>query len=174
MLDQQVDISNRIVTDLLDFTRVRAPSRAKVDLNNLVKDSLSWVTVPETIAVVPDLDGNSPQVFVDAEQVGRGFANIISNAIQAMPGKGELRISTGVDDSYAWVNFADTGCGIPEENLKKIFEPLFTTKPKGIGLGLAITKRLFEQNKGQIAVASQVGKGTAFTVKFLMYQKEAI
>lgn len=174
LLDQQVDVSNRIVTDLLDFTRVRVPSRARVDLNNLVKDSLSWIAVPESIAVMRGLDGNSPQVFVDAEQVSRGFVNIISNAVQAMPGKGELKINTGADGSYAWVSFADTGCGISEENLKKLFEPLFTTKPKGIGLGLAITRRLVEQNEGQISVASQVNKGTTFTVKLPLHQKEVV
>ena len=79
--------------------------------------------------------------------------------------KGELQIDTGLEDGYAWSRFEDTGCGIPDENLEKIFEPLFTTKPKGIGLGLAITKRLVEQNGGKIEVASQTGKGTTFTVK---------
>ena len=115
--------------------------------------------------VKKSLDGDSPQVRADSEQVGRVFANIISNASQSMNSHGELRISTGVDDGSAWVKFEDNGCGIPEENLDKIFEPLFTTKPKGIGLGLAITKRLVEQNKGTIEVASEVSKGTTFTVR---------
>ncbi len=165
LLDRQVDIANRIVTDLLDFTRIKPPSRRKVDLNGLVKESLSWVTVPEGMKVTADLNGESPQVKTDAEQVGRAFANIISNAVQAMNGKGHLKINSGVEDGLAWVNFEDNGCGIPEENLEKIFEPLFTTKPKGIGLGLAITKRLVEQNSGTIEVTSQVKKGTAFTVR---------
>jgi signal transduction histidine kinase len=69
------------------------------------------------------------------------------------------------------VVFRDTGCGIPAENLEKIFEPLFTTKPKGIGLGLAISKRLAEQNGGKIEVSSQVGKGTTFTVKIPIEQR---
>jgi signal transduction histidine kinase len=76
-----------------------------------------------------------------------------------------LSIDTGTEEDMVWVRFQDNGCGIPEENLGKIFEPLFTTKPKGIGLGLAISKRLVEQNNGQIEVASQVGQGTTFTVK---------
>ena len=92
--------------------------------------------------------------------MSRVFSNLISNAVQAMNGKdGEVNISTDADDDYLSVIFQDTGCGIPEENIQKIFEPLFTTKPKGIGLGLAISKRLVEQNGGKIEVASQVGKG---------------
>ncbi|MFC1990926.1 sensor histidine kinase [Chloroflexota bacterium] len=165
VLDKQIDISNRIVTDLLDFTRIKPPSLSKVDLNSLVKESLSWITVPDSAEVATKLVGKSPQVKIDSEQVGRAFANIISNALQAMNSHGELKISTGVNNGSAWVKFVDNGCGIPKENLEKIFEPLFTTKPKGIGLGLAITKRLIEQNKGTIEIASHVSKGTTFTIK---------
>ncbi|OGO23567.1 MAG: hypothetical protein A2144_14730 [Chloroflexi bacterium RBG_16_50_9] len=82
-----------------------------------------------------------------------------------MSGKGELKINATEEDSYTCTRFTDTGCGIPEENMEKIFEPLFTTKPKGIGLGLAISKRLVEQNGGKIEVTSQVDKGTTFSVK---------
>ena len=165
LLDKQIDIANRIVTDLLDFTRIKSPSPTRVDLNNLIEESLSWVTVPEKITLTTNFNGDPPQVKTDAEQVSRVFANIISNAIQAMNSKGELKISTGQEDGLAWAKFEDSGCGIPEENLDRIFEPLFTTKPKGIGLGLAITKRLVEQNKGTIEVTSQVKKGTTFTVR---------
>lgn len=174
LLDRQVDIANRIITDLLDFTRVSPPSLNKVDLNTLVKESASWVTVPKNSSVKTGLDSSSPKVYVDAEQVGRAFANVISNAFQAMNGGGELIINTGVNGSHAWASFQDTGCGIPEEHLGRIFEPLFTTKPKGIGLGLAITKRLIEQNHGVIEVKSQVAKGTTFTLKLPLYNnKEA-
>lgn len=172
LLDQQVDISNRIVTDLLNFTRVRSPTFMKVDLNTLVRESLSWVMIPESIKVSAELDGGNPQVKADPEQVGRAFANIVSNAVQAMKGEGTLRVSTGTSDGYAWASFEDTGCGIPPENLEKIFEPLFTTKRKGIGLGLAITKRLVEQNGGAIEVRSEVGKGSSFTVRLPIWKGE--
>jgi signal transduction histidine kinase len=165
VLDKQIDISNKIVTDLLDFTRIKPPSLARVNLHNLIKESLSWVEIPKNVTVAANLNGNSPQVRVDAEQIGRIFANIIANAVQAMNGQGELKIDTLEEDGYAWARFSDTGCGISEENMGKIFEPLFTTKPRGIGLGLAISRRLAEQNESKIEVASQVGKGTTFTVK---------
>ena len=173
LLDQQVDISNRIVSDLLNFTRVRKPSPSRIDINGLIKESLSWVTVPEDISVVEDLAVDSMQTMVDVEQVGRAFANIIANAVQSMKGKGELRLGTGIEDDCVWIKVEDTGCGISEENLSKIFEPLFTTKPRGIGLGLAITKRLVEQNSGHIEVTSRVNEGTAFVIRLPLEKKEA-
>jgi signal transduction histidine kinase len=165
VLDKQIDIANKIVTDLLDFTRIKPPTIDRADLNELLNESLSWVTLPEKITVNTNINGNSQKVRIDAEQIGRVFTNIISNAVQAMNGKGELNIDSGAEDGLAWIRFKDSGCGIPKKNIEKIFEPLFTTKPKGIGLGLAISKRLVEQNGGKIEASSQKGQGTTFTVK---------
>ena len=164
VLDKQIDAANKIVTDLMDFTRIKPPSLHMTDLNSLIKESLSYVTVPEEVKVNSKLNGNSYKVRIDAEQIGRVFTNIVTNACQSMSGKGELDIKTDTDDSFVRVSFKDSGCGIPEENIDKIFEPLFTTKPKGIGLGLAISKRLIEQNGGKIDVVSKVGKGTTFNI----------
>jgi signal transduction histidine kinase len=167
VLDKQIDIANKIVTDLLDFTRIRTPSQVKVDLKNLVNESLSWITLPPQVTVKSNLNGHATQVRTDPEQMSRVFANIISNAVQAMSSRGgELNIDTGEENEFIWLKFRDNGCGIPPENLEKIFEPLFTTKPKGIGLGLAISRRLVEQNGGKMEVTSQVGQGTTFTIKF--------
>jgi signal transduction histidine kinase len=82
-----------------------------------------------------------------------------------MPEGGRLNIKTGVKGDFAEITLKDTGEGIPKENLKKIFDPLFTTKAKGIGLGLSIVKGMIDNHKGMIEVKSKVGKGTAFTVK---------
>jgi signal transduction histidine kinase len=174
VLDKQIDTANKIVTDLMDFTRIKPPSLHRTDVNSLIKESLSYVAVPEKINVRPRLNGNSYKIRVDPEQIGRVFTNIATNACQAMNGKGQLDIETGADDSFVRVSFKDNGCGIPEENIDKIFEPLFTTKPKGIGLGLAISKRLVEQNGGKITVVSKVGKGTTFNIDLpLVIRREA-
>ena len=165
VFDKQIDVANKIVTDLMDFTRIKPSSRHRTDLTFLVNESLSYVSVPENIKIKSHLNGNSPPVNIDAEQISRVFTNIISNACQSMNGKGNLDINTGLENPYTWVSFKDTGCGIPEENIEKIFEPLFTTKPKGIGLGLAISKRLVEQNDGEIEVTSRVDHGTTFKIK---------
>ncbi|MBN1161546.1 MAG: GHKL domain-containing protein [Dehalococcoidales bacterium] len=172
VLDKQIDIANKIVSDLLDFTRIKPPTQVRADLKSLIDESLSWITPPEHVNVNVNLNGKPKWIKTDPEQMGRVFSNLISNAVQAMNGKaGEVNISTETDEDYVAVIFQDTGCGIPEENLEKIFEPLFTTKPKGIGLGLAISKRLVEQNGGKIDVASQEGKGTTFTVKLPIEQR---
>ncbi len=166
VLDKQIDIANKIVTDLLDFTRITPPSEVRVDIKNIINESLTWITVPPQVTIKSNLNGHSRPVRTDPEQISRVFTNIISNAIQAMGAKGgKLTIETGEDADFLWVKFRDSGCGIPAENLEKIFEPLFTTKPKGIGLGLAISKRLAEQNGGKIEVESRAGRGATFTVK---------
>jgi signal transduction histidine kinase len=172
VLDKQIDIANKIVTDLLDFTRIKPPSQVRADLKNLIEESLSWTVIPEQVKVNVNLNGHAKPIKTDPEQMSRVFSNLISNAVQSINGKGgEVNISAAADSEYISVFFRDTGCGIPEENMQKIFEPLFTTKPKGIGLGLAISKRLVEQNGGKIEVASQVGQGTTFTVKIPIEQR---
>jgi signal transduction histidine kinase len=166
VLDKQIDVANKIVTDLLDFTRIRPPQQIRADLKTMLNECVSYIAVPENIKVNVNLNGNARPVRTDPEQMNRVFSNIISNAVQAMNSKGgELNIDAGLEDDYISLFFKDNGCGIPAENIEKIYEPLFTTKPKGIGLGLAISRRLVEQNGGKIDVASQVGQGTTFTVK---------
>lgn len=172
ILDEQVDKSNKIVTDLLNFTRVRPASPSGIDLYSLVRQSLSLVTVPQNVSIKVNFNGNSPRVSVDSEQISHAFANIIANAVDSITGNGQVVMDAGKQDNKAWISFADSGCGIPQDNLKKIFEPLYTTKPKGIGLGLALTKRLIEQNKGKVEVASKVGEGTTFTIRLPLQAKE--
>jgi signal transduction histidine kinase len=165
VLDKQIDAANKIITDLLDFTRITPPSPVRVDLKNIINESLSLVSVPPHVTVCIKPGSNVRPIRTDPEQISRVFGNIIANAIQAMSaGGGELAIETGEDSDCVRIKFSDSGCGIPAENLDKIFEPLFTTKPKGIGLGLAISKRLVEENGGRIEVASTEGQGATFIV----------
>jgi len=101
-LDQQVDSANWIVSDLLDFTRLSPPVKSMTDLNQLVAERLSGVTVPEAVTVTTDTCRDFPEVLVDSEQAGRAIVNIISNAIQAMKNRGELIVSTGIDGNFGW------------------------------------------------------------------------
>jgi signal transduction histidine kinase len=173
LLDIQVDISDKIVGELLDYTRVKPPVRNIVNLNSMVRDRLAWASVPEKVKVQVSLCENEGQLFVDPEQVGRAVTNIINNAIQSVGSQGELQIATGIDENWGWIKISDNGCGIAPENLSKIFEPLFTTKTKGIGLGLAICKRMIDQNQGEILVESAVGQGSTFTLKLPLTKQEA-
>jgi len=108
----------------------------------------------------------STMLAIDPDQLGEALENIILNAIQAMPEGGQLVIKSEVPGpKWVAVSFTDTGRGCSEENLRKLFEPLFTTRAKGIGLGLAITKTVLEAYGGTINVQSEVGKGSTVTAR---------
>jgi signal transduction histidine kinase len=137
----------------------------------VVQEALSRIAVPENVEVVSQLDGTLPIILADPDQLGQVFGNIILNAVQAMPQGGQLVVKTSEvseklpKSEWVAVSFTDTGVGISEESLGKLFEPLFTTKAKGVGLGLAVTKALVEGHGGTIEVKSEVGVGTTFTVR---------
>jgi PAS domain S-box-containing protein len=166
ILQKEVKTSEKIISSLLDFARAKAPTRRKVNVNDVVQKALSHIAVPENVEVVSQLDEMLPIVLADPDQLVQVFGNIALNAVQAMPEGGRLVVKTEVPGpEWVAVSFADTGVGIPEENLDKLFEPLFTTKAKGIGLGMAVTKTLVEGHEGTIKVESEVGVGTTFTVR---------
>jgi signal transduction histidine kinase len=174
ILNKEVVASEMILTSLLDFAQARPPTLTDVDLNKLVQRTLSYTTMPNNIEVVTQLDDNLPTIRADRDQLDQVFRNIISNGIQAMPEGGQLTIKTAICQTNppeppglgrTTVSFTDTGMGIPEENLEKVFEPLFSTKVKGIGLGLAIVKALIEGHGGTVEVESSVGQGSTFTLR---------
>ena len=166
ILQKEVATSERIISSLLDFARPKLATMQNVHINEVIEESLCRVTVPENIEVVRQLDEALPSLIVDPDQLVEALENIILNAIQAMPEGGQLVIkSEFLDPVWVDVSFTDTGAGIPEENMRKLFEPLFTTRAKGIGLGLAITKTVLEAYGGTINVQSEVGKGSTFTVR---------
>jgi signal transduction histidine kinase len=168
ILEREVDRLERIISDLLSFARSRPPDRQTVDLNEVVQAAVSRARVPggPPIRVVLRLDGELPSVQADSGQLSQAIENIVRNGFQAMPSGGRLAIRTSMDGPQ-WValSISDAGPGIPEENLEKVFEPLYTTKAKGIGLGLAIARALIEGHGGEIRVESQVGQGSIFVVK---------
>ncbi len=181
ILDREVATSERIISSLLDFARPKPPVRRKVNVNDVVQDALSRTTVPENVEVVTQLDETLPTVLADPNQLAQVFGNLMLNAIQAMPDGGQLVVKSEVlSPEWVSVSVADTGVGISEEDLEKIFEPLFTTKAKGIGLGLAVTRTLVEGHGGTIEVESpstglrtgEVGKGSTFTVRLPMTREE--
>jgi len=106
-----------------------------------------------------------PPAFVDPWQIEQVLVNLVTNAYQAMAEGGRLTIVADlIEGDSIRIRVSDTGCGIPEENMGKVFEPLFTTRTRGIGLGLALSRNLVEANGGRIEVESEVGKGSTFTV----------
>jgi PAS domain S-box-containing protein len=167
MISSQIRKSDKIVSDLLSFSRTRLDERAEreeVDVSGLVAQVLVEQPSPEQVAVSNQIDPDLPPVFVDPQQMEQVLTNLVTNAYQAMPEGGKLTIRVKEEKNHVRLSVADTGCGISEEHMAKLFEPLFTTKPKGIGLGLAVCKNLVEANKGRIEVESMVGEGSTFKV----------
>jgi signal transduction histidine kinase len=134
-------------------------------LTTLVQRALDESAVPDTVDIVVRVDGTTPLIWADPDQLIRVFGNLIANAFQAMPDGGILTIAFGHLDHRVVVSITDTGVGIPSESLSKIFEPLYTTKARGIGLGLALAKTLISEHGGEITVESKPGQGTTFYVE---------
>ena len=165
ILAQQIKISEQIINNLLDFARSRQIEKQSVDVNRVLDQTLRRLNVPAGIDVRQDL-ADLPPVSADPGQLGQILGNLLLNAIQAMPDGGQLTLRTYLSSpERVAIAVADTGVGISPENRERLFEPLFTTKSKGIGLGLALVKMLVEAHNGNIQVASTVGQGSTFTVE---------
>jgi len=163
LIEKDIEHSNKIISDLLEYSRELRLELAETTPKTIVEEAFSLVEVPKNIQVL-DSTQSEPKVKVDMEKIKRVFANLIKNAIEAMPKGGKLTLKTKETNGKLEIAFTDTGVGIPKNNLEKIGKPLFTTKSKGIGLGLSICKRIVEAHRGNISVESTVGKGTTFTV----------
>lgn len=165
VIEKDIEYSNKVVNDLLEYSRELQLELSKTSPKLLLKEALSLVRVPENIRVV-NLMQSKPKIVVDVEKMKRVFVNIIKNAVDAMTQGDKLTIKSKKTDANLEVTFADTGTGIPKDVIAKIWTPLFTTKAKGMGLGLPICKRIVESHGGSISVESKIGKGTTFTVTF--------
>lgn len=165
IVDDEINTSNKIINDLLGFSRVGKPAVSPSQIKKVIEDGLARIPIPENIELTKKLDANLPEVNIDPDQIQQVLVNMILNAVQAMPEGGKLTIEAKTKEKFLEVEISDTGCGIPEEVIGKIFDPLFTTRAKGIGLGLAVCKTIIERHEGDIKVKSEVGKGTTFTIK---------
>jgi len=164
-IEDQVRYMNKIVADLQDFARSVKPEFVETSVRQLINETLSTVAVPENVEVSKMIPEDLQRLMADPALMKRVFTNLITNALQAMPNGGQLTIRARSTEEAIFISFQDTGLGIPEENLSKLFQPLFTTKPRGTGFGLPVCKRLVEAHNGNITVQSKVGKGSTFTVK---------
>jgi len=163
LIEKNIEYSNKIVNDLLDYSKDMAPELTQTTPRAIMKEALSMVKIPDNVTISDQTIGRL-RINVDVEKMKRVFVNMIKNSIDAMPKGGRLTIKDRrILDKWEVV-FADTGVGMTKNVLERIWSPLFTTKAKGMGLGLAICKRIVESHGGKICVESTVGKGTTFTV----------
>ena len=188
IIKSEITGAERIVSDLLDAVRANPPRPRSIPPGDLIQISLEKCKIPDKVKVDVAMKTYQP-VLVDPIQMQQVFINLISNAVDAMPEGGVLRIGARrvqsseykvqsaqslvsepstqnleLRGSFVEMSVADTGCGISSESMKNLFQPLYTTKARGIGLGLVVVKNLTEANGGRVSVASEAGKGTSFTI----------
>jgi signal transduction histidine kinase len=162
LLDSELQGADETITNLLDFSRVRQAEQMVASAADIVRDVMARHDV-RSIEFVEELQ--DLKVVVDPGQIRQVIGNLVTNALQAMPNGGRLTIRVYKNVSAVHIDVSDTGTGMTAETLAKIFQPLFTTKAKGIGLGLSVCDSLIQANGGRIRVASAPGQGSTFTVE---------
>ena len=151
---------NRIIEDVLDFARTTEIKKKKTSLLRILKLSLNHVK--STYGITINLPENDLSLNCDARKMEGVMSNLLNNAVQVLDGQGEIDVIMSADSEFVTIQVRDSGSGIAEENLEKIFEPMFSTKKTGTGLGLVICKSIVEQHGGTISVSN---KPTTFTIK---------
>jgi two-component system, sporulation sensor kinase E len=167
VIKQEIDRLDRVIKALLDFGRPAAPTMRPVTVAQVLEDVALFSHTFATrarVEVIERYASDVPDVMADPEQLKQVFVNLISNAVQAMPEGGTLTIESGSENGFVFVRFSDTGAGIPDEVLSRIFDPFVSMRDDGTGLGLTIVHRIVDDHDGHMEVASEQGLGTTFTV----------
>jgi PAS domain S-box-containing protein len=164
LIQDNVEYSDAIVRDLSEYSAEIQLKLAETTPKSIAKDAIKAVKVPKNVTV-QDLSEDHPPFRVDPDRMRRVFINLIENAIDTMPQGGTLTISSRQSNGNVEMTFSDTGSGMPDKVLENLWKPLQTTKAKGLGLGLAICKRIVDAHGGSISVKSEVGEGTTLTMQ---------
>jgi signal transduction histidine kinase len=161
----QVEALSRIATEFSHFAKMPERKFERVDIDNLLKETINLFKEVQGVTFIDRLSSLTDKVIADSDQLRGVFINIIRNAIQAIEKAGTITISTSQEGRWCLIVISDTGLGIPEEIRSKIFEPNFSTKSEGMGIGLAIARRVIEDHGGKITCQSELGKGTTFEIR---------
>lgn len=167
IVKEQSDRENSVIQELLDYARPSKQILMEMDINLLIKGVLSFTNKyiqDKHIILKLELQDNLPKLLIDPDKIKQVFVNIIINACEAMENGGNLNISTKQEGKWVKIYFEDTGIGMEEAHIQNIFNPYYTTKPKGTGLGLTISNGIIELHGGYIEVSSKKEKGSLFTV----------
>ena len=172
---KQTNRAGRIVKDLLEYARQSEPEMRILNINDVIRKAIAITVHPaelQNISVATHLDLELPDIQGDTNKLQQVFVNIIINALQAMPKGGELTVGTRLAENgkFEEIEISDTGCGISQEHLSKLFDPFFSTKEAGVGtgLGLSVSLGIVERHNGTIDVKSKVGEGSTFIIRFPM------
>lgn len=163
-VERNLNYMNKIVSDLQSYAKPLTLGLTDINFKEYIKKIMATLTVPENIEITIDVPPDT-KLHIDPGLFERVLNNIITNSIQAMPDGGKIIIKSEEEDDYFVIQILDQGLGMPDEVKEKVFTPLFTTKAKGTGLGLAVCKRIVEAHNGRISFTSVLDKGTVFTIK---------
>ena len=164
-IEKNVEYISKIVADLQDFAKPLNPTAMEIDLKRIIDEVANNRRIPENIQASIKVENGAEKIVADSAYVQRILSNLVNNAVQAMPNGGKLTVHAYREGKDNVITVADTGVGIPEEAKSKLFTPLFTTKSKGQGFGLAVVKRMTEALGGTVTFESQAEKGTKFIVR---------
>lgn len=166
ILRTQITLSETIVSNLLDLARIRAPEKSPVLIPELIEGQVRRLGGTQRATIAVEFPPDLPPVLADEVQVGQIVFNVLTNAVQAMGEAGGMLTvrARSTPDSTVRVDFADTGPGIPAHEIEQVFEPLFTTRARGIGLGLTVSRQMARANGGDLIVVSRPGQGATFTL----------
>lgn len=163
ILIKEVERLNRSIGELLEYARPGELFRKRTPINGLLEKTVSLITVDAQssgVSVILDTDTEIPDVFIDPDRFKQVLLNLLLNAVQAMPGGGELRVSSAWAEGEVEITIRDSGVGIDPENLGRVFDPYYTTKNNGTGLGLALSLKIVEEHGGQLTIVSEPGEFT--------------
>lgn len=164
-ISQQVGIANGVITTLSNFAKMPVPNLVRISVDRCVQEALDTNPVGDKIAVTIDFDPALPKALGDHDQLRIVFANLIRHTRDAMPQGGRLAIRGSTSDAGFDVSFEDSGVGIDPHNLNRIMEPFYSTKARGLGLGLALSRAILVKNKGSLHATSEPGSGSTFIVR---------
>jgi two-component system NtrC family sensor kinase len=173
-IHNEVIFANNIITNILEHARISKPDFERSSIKKVVEEAILTIAQQgsfNNIQIRKTISGELPVVDIDVQQIKQVFINILINAAEAMIGGGSLKIKVFSKNNKIIIQIADTGSGIESSHLEKLFEPFFSTKVKGVGLGLAISKEIIENHNGTIDVESKLGKGTMFTITLPVVKK---
>jgi len=164
-IERNVELADGVITALSNFARIPMPNLRPIAIEPLVREALEINPPGEAIAVTVACPPDLPHALGDGDQLRIALGNLVRNAREAMLQGGRLVISGHLVDGQVDVSVADSGVGIPAEDMARVMEPLYSTKARGLGLGLAIARAIVEKNQGTLRVASEPGRGSVFTVR---------
>jgi signal transduction histidine kinase len=172
MIEQNTEYINKIVLDLQDFAKPLSPCDEETNIEQIIQELLKKNGIPKNIQTKAHIENDARTVRADSAYMKRILGNLVSNAVQAMPDGGKLTVQAHRERNAVVITVKDTGIGIPEDAKDKLYTPLFTTKSKGQGFGLAVVKRLTEALGGTVTFESQENKGTTFTIRLAQPTKQ--